>query len=190
MAFCSQCGTQIPEDSRFCPNCGASTGGPVPPVNDTAEEQSGPQDQQQGQGGPQYRPYQGSQYQQPYREPERTYVPDGDARALGVGGVSAFAYSGILFFIPLTAYRDSRFARFHAGQGLNLLLAEVVYGIAVSILKALFYAISFGLGTAFSALFSIASIAFAVFAVMGIVNVCKGEMKPLPLVGGFQIIKM
>ena len=23
MAFCSQCGTQVPDGTKFCPNCGA-----------------------------------------------------------------------------------------------------------------------------------------------------------------------
>ncbi len=29
--FCEKCGTQIPEDAAFCPNCGASTSGEINP---------------------------------------------------------------------------------------------------------------------------------------------------------------
>lgn len=199
MAFCSQCGTQMPDDSRFCPTCGASIGAapatpPAPPAEPAANQgyQAGPQYQQTG---PQYQQantgYQqaGPQYQA-YQAPERTYVADGDARTLGVGAVSILAYGSILFFVPLVAYKDSRFARFHAGQGLNLLLAYVAYGIAMAILTGIFSAISWGLGAAIGTILSLGYIALFVFMIMGVVNVCRGEMKPLPLIGAFNIIKM
>ncbi len=31
MAFCTNCGTQIPDTSRFCPNCGSQSGGAASP---------------------------------------------------------------------------------------------------------------------------------------------------------------
>ncbi|MBQ2879496.1 MAG: zinc ribbon domain-containing protein, partial [Anaerotignum sp.] len=30
MAFCTNCGTQLPDGSRFCGNCGAQLGGAAP----------------------------------------------------------------------------------------------------------------------------------------------------------------
>ena len=35
MAFCTNCGTQLPDGSRFCGNCGAQLGGaaPAPQMN-------------------------------------------------------------------------------------------------------------------------------------------------------------
>ena len=35
MAFCSNCGSQIPAGNRFCPNCGADNGEPAPAPNYT-----------------------------------------------------------------------------------------------------------------------------------------------------------
>lgn len=32
MKYCSNCGTQLQDDARFCPNCGAATGEAIPPV--------------------------------------------------------------------------------------------------------------------------------------------------------------
>ncbi|HWR23371.1 MAG TPA: zinc-ribbon domain-containing protein [Feifaniaceae bacterium] len=172
MAFCAQCGTENKDDSRFCLHCGA----PIPPVQEGGSRQQG-------------QAYRQSNYQQ-YQQPEHTYVPDGDARTLGVGAVSVLAYTAILFFVPLAAYQDSKFARFHAGQGLNLLLLSVAYGIVSSILSALFTAINVGLGVAIGGLLSVAGLVIPALMILGAVNVCKGWMKPLPVIGGIEIIKL
>lgn len=84
----------------------------------------------------------------------------------------------LLFFIPLvTDAKNSPFAKFHANQQLILLIAA----IAVNVLGALpiiGWFIIWPLGT----------IALIVFAIIGIMNAARGEMKELPLVGGFKII--
>lgn len=192
MAFCAQCGAENKSDSRFCFNCGAPVGAaPVPPVPPVQQENAGSQQQAYQQPNYQQSNYQQSSYQQPvYQQPERTYVPDGDARTLGVGAVSLLAYWSILFFVPLVAYKDSKFARFHAGQGLNLLLLSVAYWIVTMILTAIFSAISIGLGVAIGSLLSIAGLVIPVLMILGIVNVCKGQMKPLPVIGNISIIKL
>lgn len=186
MPFCAQCGAENKGESRFCYNCGTQ----VTSAQESGVQPSVGQPQQPGNQQSQYQPnYQQSSYQA-YQQPERTYVPDGDARSLGVGAVSVLAYYGILFFVPLVAYKDSKFARFHAGQGLNVLLFSIAYSIVASILSGIFMAISFGLGAAIGGLLSLGGIFFFVVMIMGIVNVCKGEMKPLPLIGNINIIKL
>ena len=188
MAFCAQCGAENKGDSRFCYNCGAAvSAAPVPPVQENAGEQQSYQQQAYQQPN-----YQQSAYQQTaYQQPERTYVADGDERTLGVGAVSILAYWSILFFVPLVAYKDSKFARFHAGQGLTLLLFSIAYWIAAVIVSAIFTAISVGLGVAIASLLYLAGLVIIVILViMGIVNVCKGLMKPLPIIGNINIIKL
>ncbi len=185
MPFCAQCGAENKGESRFCYNCGTQ----VAPAQDSGAQQPAGQQQPQHQQSGYQSNYQQSSYQA-YQQPERTYAPDGEARSLGVGAVSVLAYYGILFFVPLVAYKDSKFARFHAGQGLNVLLFSIGYSIVSGILTAIFSAISFGLGAAIGGLLSLGGIFFFVVMIMGIVNVCKGEMKPLPVIGNIQIIKL
>ncbi|HBB37397.1 MAG: hypothetical protein UX02_C0001G0297 [Candidatus Moranbacteria bacterium GW2011_GWC1_45_18] len=85
----------------------------------------------------------------------------------------------ILFFIPLvTDAKNSPFAKFHANQQLNLLLAAVVVNIVGGIIPFIGWFIILPLGTIF----------LIVAAIMGIISASKAEMKPLPLIGGFKLI--
>ncbi|MFA7208731.1 MAG: DUF4870 domain-containing protein [Parcubacteria group bacterium] len=86
----------------------------------------------------------------------------------------------ILFFVPLLSdAKNSPFAKFHANQQLNLLLAAIAVNIVGSIIPFLGWFIILPFG----------SIALIVIAIMGIINAVKGEMKALPLIGGFSLIK-
>jgi uncharacterized membrane protein len=86
----------------------------------------------------------------------------------------------ILFFIPLvTEAKNSPFAKFHANQQLNLLLAAIAVNVVGTIIPFLGWFIILPLG----------SILIIVLAIMGIINSAKGEMKKLPIVGGFELIK-
>jgi uncharacterized membrane protein len=87
----------------------------------------------------------------------------------------------ILFFVPLLSEesKKSPFAKFHANQQLNLLLAAIAVNIVGTIIPVLGWFIILPLG----------SLALIVFMIMGIINGAKGEMKKLPLIGGFQLIK-
>jgi len=86
----------------------------------------------------------------------------------------------ILFFIPMLAKKKSPFDMFHAKQQFNLLLLSIAVNIIGKMIPSLGW---------FSIAFSIAPIIFIVLAIMGIINAAKGEMKQLPIIGGFQIIK-
>ncbi len=86
----------------------------------------------------------------------------------------------ILFFIPLVSEegKKSPFAKFHANQQLNLLLAAVVINVVGGVIPFLGWFIILPLGAIF----------LVVAAIMGIINGAKGEMKELPLIGGFKLI--
>lgn len=85
----------------------------------------------------------------------------------------------IIFFIPLLAARESKFAMYHANQGLVLFLAGIAVSILGSIIPILGWFVILPLGM----------LAITVLAILGIVNAAKGQIKPLPIIGGISIIK-
>lgn len=86
----------------------------------------------------------------------------------------------ILFFVPLLSEaKNSPFAKFHANQQLNLLLAAIAVNVVGGMIPILGWFIILPLG----------SLALLVFAIMGVINGAKGEMKKLPVIGGFELIK-
>ena len=95
--------------------------------------------------------------------------------------LAAISYIGILFLVPLLAAKDDAFARFHANQGLVLFIANIAAAIAGLILG---FIPVIGVIVAW-----IIRIALFVLMILGIINALKGEMKPLPFIGGIEIIK-
>ena len=95
--------------------------------------------------------------------------------------MAVLAYFGILVLVPLLAAKDSKFARFHANQGLVLFIAYILYYIIYAILAKIsgWIALIWGL----------VAIVLLVFAIIGIINAAKGEYKELPLIGGIKILK-
>lgn len=83
---------------------------------------------------------------------------------------AALAY--ILFFIPLLAANKSRFAMFHANQGLILLLAIIASNIVLGLIPFLGFL-----------LLPLCNLAALVLAIIGILNSFNGLMRPLPVIG-------
>jgi len=105
-------------------------------------------------------------------------------------GMAVVAY--FLFFVPLITgdHKKSPFVKYHTNQGTILFIAIVALWIVYSILVAIFIS-SYSLALirfigVLSPLFFIGTI---VFLVLGIINAVQGRMKPLPLIGKFEIIK-
>lgn len=103
--------------------------------------------------------------------------------------MAILAYIGPLVLITIFGAKESKFARFHANQGLVLLIAEAIGWIAVGIVSAILgaipvikYFLPFIIETLFSAV-------CALFIVLGIVNAAKGKAKELPLFGKIRILK-
>jgi len=88
--------------------------------------------------------------------------------------------------VPILAAKDSKFARFHANQGLVLFIANVAWSIVSSILSTILNSINLGI---IASLLSVVSLLFLVLAIIGIVNVVNGKAKELPLIGSFKILK-
>ena len=95
--------------------------------------------------------------------------------------MGVFAYLGLLALIPYFSKGQSSFVRAHALRGMNLLLLEVIAGVAVS-LFAWVHVLSSVLG-------SLVSLASLAFSIIGIVNVANHKDEDLPIIGSVRIIK-
>ena len=106
-----------------------------------------------------------------------------DAEQNKVMGI--LAYIGLLCLVPIFAAKESKFAQFHANQGLVLAIAEIASSVVFgSILSRIPY-----IGWLFGIVGWGVSVAALVFAVMGIVDVCGGKAKALPIIGTIKILK-
>lgn len=90
----------------------------------------------------------------------------------------------ILFFVPMVieTSKHNMFARFHANQQLNLLIVWVVVQVVLG--QILYMAIGGGMYM----LMPIINLGLLVLVVLGIINAAQGEMKKLPLLGGFSFL--
>ena len=158
MAFCGKCGAQLNDGAKFCPSCGAPTG------SEQAQQQT---------------------YQQPQQQ---AYAPvQSDAQQNKVMGI--LAYLSWLVIVPWIAAKESPFARYHTNQGLVLAIVEIAWWILSAILTAIATAAySLGFLAVIGVISWILGIVFLVFSILGIVNAAKGEMKPLPIIGGIKIL--
>ena len=86
------------------------------------------------------------------------------------------SYIGILVLIPIFAAKDDPFVRYHANQGLVNFIVALVAGVLTAIPIVGIVA-------------GLVGIVCFVFSILGIINAVKGEMKPLPLIGGIEILK-
>ncbi len=98
--------------------------------------------------------------------------------------MAILAYIGILVLIPIFAAKDSKFARFHANQGLVLAIAEIVISIIVGILSIIPI-----VGMIFGIIGGLIGLCALILAILGIVNAVNGKAKELPIVGKFRILK-
>lgn len=103
-------------------------------------------------------------------------------------GMAALSYLGILVIFPLFMAKESKYARYHAGQGLALLFASAAYSIAYSVLAGLLLSVSWEFYLVLG-LVRLAGLAFPVLAVLGIVNALTGKEAELPLIGKIRLLK-
>ena len=183
MAFCGKCGTQMNDGVKFCPGCGApnetaAPAAPATPVQEAPPVQQNPAPQQADFGAK----------MAALNNTADTTAEFDKADIEQNKGMAILAYFGPLVLIPILAAKNSKFARYHSNQGLVLLIAAVIYGIAYGILSTIIYAISWRLGFIVS-IIGLVSILFTVLAIIGIINAVNGRAKELPIIGKYKILK-
>jgi len=86
--------------------------------------------------------------------------------------LAIISYIGILCLIPILTKEEDGFVKFHAKQGLVLFIAEIITWV-------IFYALPYQLWF----LYNLLALLWIILSIIGIMNVIKGEQKPLPLIG-------
>lgn len=180
MSFCTNCGKELNESDKFCPSCGK----PTENINNT------------------YSTPMGSDFSDKFNQYTSTEDKTYEFDFMDISDNKVFAllsYIGILVLVPLIAAPKSKFARFHANQGLVLLIGEAAYsvarGVLLGVLRVLREFTLFG-GAVFGPVYWIVniitglfSLVFLVFAIVGIINAAQGKAKELPFISRFNIIK-
>ena len=137
------------------------------------------------------------QYQQYQRQPNAfnrfTNTPDytqqlhpqniADGKILSI-----LAYCGFLFFLPLVGCRQSRFGRFHANQGLLVLICDVLADTICDIFSALIPWYS-GVHFLVPLISIILWIPCVALFILGLINAINGMAKELPLIAKMRIIR-
>ena len=141
MAQCSECGASIPDNTRFCPQCGASSAAAAAgaagaasgayqqaqqqtyqPYQQNYQQQGYQQQQQQYQQQYQQQGYQQQQqYQQPPQKPQKPkpVAPSPEAESYRI--LTALSYLSLIFlFLTLILGGDSNYVRKHANQAVAL----------------------------------------------------------------------
>lgn len=99
--------------------------------------------------------------------------------------ISMLCYLPFLFWIPLFARPGSRFARFHANQGLLLSIVELVWWTVEIILSKYF---NDQLLYFLTILLLALNLIVLVLIGFGIINCSNGRAKELPIIGQYRII--
>lgn len=94
--------------------------------------------------------------------------------------VSIFSYISFLALIPLLAASKSRYARFHANQGLLLAIVELVCALVLRLLSKMAL-----IGWIFAIVRWLAKIACTYLSLFGLWSVIQGTAKELPILGKY-----
>ena len=162
MAFCGKCGQQQEDGVKFCKACGAAIG---------AQQQ------------------QSSQFDINNLNNTKDETASYDQEDINKNKTMAgLAY--LLFFLPLIACPESKFAKFHANQGLVLLITGFVLSIAATILRGILNLFTLGFLWWFTRLIpTAAGLITLVLFIVGLMNGLNGKAKELPIIGKIRIIK-
>jgi uncharacterized membrane protein len=113
-------------------------------------------------------------------------------------GMAVLSY--IIALVPYFAEKKNGYARFHAVQGMNILLIAVIYWVAYSIILAIVTAMVCassplaclsGLGSigVVSTILWLVGLAICALDIVGLVYAATGKAKEVPLLGKVKIIR-
>lgn len=182
MAFCSKCGNELKKSVKFCPECG----------NEVISKRTVNDDKD---------------LEDKVKESVEKVLDTKDSTSNYTKkdikdnyGFALISYLGVFAFIPYFLGKSSKFVQYHAKQGMNLLIVWAAYIIVYNLLGL----IKIGntvtyLGHTYVTYEAspwwitfpmfIVGILISAIAITGIVYVCQGKAKELPLIGKLKIVK-
>lgn len=163
--YCRNCGKEVNESDKFCPHCGNQT-------HDDGFESAKRTVKEQFDNITD-------------TEDHTSYCEQQDIDDNKI--IALFAYLGIFILVPLFAGKDSRFAKFHVAQGVNLIIAEVAYSVIAAIVTFAFSWVPLVSGILEFAV-GVLAILLSVLVIIGIINAVTGKAKELPLIGKWKIV--
>jgi uncharacterized membrane protein len=102
--------------------------------------------------------------------------------------MAILSYISFLCIIPIIAAPESKYARFHANQGLVLFIGEIALRVIHSVLGTTIFNFIWFFSN-MSYVFHIIGLIFIVCSIVGIVNAYNGTAKKIPVIGDITILK-
>lgn len=121
--------------------------------------------------------------------------------------MAVLSYLGVLSLIPYLTEKKNAYVRYHAVQGLNLFIIELIYSVISGVLSSVIK-VNGSCGAGYYGTFADAfditckvtpwwvtlplgliGVCFTVLAIIGIVNACQNKAKELPIVNQIKIVK-
>ena len=181
MAFCKHCGSQLPDGALSCPACGA------------------PSDQQQQQQAAPGNAQQTTQQTEPKEAVTfgnaKDCTEDFDPADLSSSNKWAYilSYLWILFFLPLLVCPNSKVGKFHANQGLVLLIFSAAVWVISAIVGALVFIPVPFMGAIFGTLSRLISLAGTIVHLAAffyeLINILNDKAVEIPILGKYRLIK-
>lgn len=190
MKICPNCHNPVDDNAPFCPNCGANLGAQNQQNPQNQQNQQGQQNQQQQYNQPPYNQPYGQQYGQPYGQQPQYRMPDPfdhtaeftaeDVAANKLYAMLVYVLGAVGIVIALIAGKDSAYAKFHARQGMKIVLLETICTLATTFLFWTFL-VPIAAAVCLAILFVVRVISFF--------QVCGGRSVEPYIVRGFSFLK-
>lgn len=163
MAYCTVCGMELDENG-ICPRCAALADQQEkdPKIEKMVKDFQNTKDETEG-------------FDEKDIEENRIFATLG--------------YLGILVLVPIICAPKSPFARFHAGQSLNLIVFDIIYTIVAAIVTWLCFKVGKALGIIMLGIALLIAVLPLILWFVGISNAAQGQAKELPVIGKFRILK-
>lgn len=191
MTVCPKCGKDIKTKAKFCPECGTSLG------KKSVKEEKDLKEELKDVG-------------EALKDSAEKILDTEDSTkeftkkdAKDNLGMALLSYLFFLALIPYFLEKDSKFVKYHAKQGMNLLVIWVAYWVVRGTLSLIFTVSKIDCFNGFrvscvtlkstawfvSIPLDILSLGIFALAVIGIVYVAQGKAKELPVINKIKIFK-